>query len=227
MGAGVKLRLKQIDIVPTLRYTRWERDSQNFINTRPSQLELLVGISRTAADIHRPFGSRVSIGAALGFNLLGDYFPSTVYASEIVIGPSGSATPQVATASFTQQGSRSLVIGPTIEFRVLGGLSLEGTALLHTVNSTTSFTSVARPDLDRSFSSSQITWRFPVLAKYALPLSFHGWKPFAEIGPSFRIPVAESPVLASLLASVHQLDSGQSLFLPPSGTRVGNRMHPV
>ena len=75
---------------------------------------------------------------------------------------------------------------------MLGGLSLEGTALLHTVNSTTSFTSVARPDLDRSFSSSQITWRFPVLAKYALPLSFHGWKPFAEIGPSFRIPVAVS-----------------------------------
>ena len=103
LGAGVKLRLKQIDIVPTLRYTRWERDSQNFINTRPSQLELLVGISRTAADIHRPFGSRVSIGAALGFNLLGDYFPSTVYASEIVIGPSGSATPQVATASFTHR----------------------------------------------------------------------------------------------------------------------------
>lgn len=42
----------------------------------------------------------------------------------------------------------------------------------------------------QSGNSPFVTWQFPVLAKYKLPLPLLGYKlrPFVEAGPSFRIP---------------------------------------
>lgn len=86
-GAGFDLRLHQINIAPTLRYTRWAQDSRPFgIQSRPDQLEFLVGFSHIAISDRRPFGERFSVGAVLGTNLLGDYNTTSSTANEALGG---------------------------------------------------------------------------------------------------------------------------------------------
>jgi hypothetical protein len=83
-GVGFDVPFGRLKLSPEVRYTRWERDSHPLtIASRPDQLELLVGLSYSGSSDARPFGTRLSIGALLGTNLLGDYYSTTETASLI------------------------------------------------------------------------------------------------------------------------------------------------
>jgi hypothetical protein len=163
-GLGLETHFWGLNIVPTLRYTRWAADHE----TTPDQLELMVEVSRAAESTWRPLGQRFSAGAILGTNLT-DYYPSqNLGFNSTIMGP----------------GPASLLAGVMLEAGIGAGFSVEGDALhqpLHidfqsTINGRETPVEVA----------TNIEWNFPVLAKYRRPMRLA--TPFAELGPSFRLP---------------------------------------
>jgi hypothetical protein len=120
-GGGLDFRLRQLNIAPTLRYTRWAEDSSFGIQSRPDQLELLVGFSHTAGSDSHPFGQWLSLGAVMGTNLLGDYNTTSSTGIEL---PAGTPI-----TFLSRSGPRSFLVGPAMEFRATNGFSLEADAV--------------------------------------------------------------------------------------------------
>jgi len=170
-GLGLETRLCGLDIAPTLRYTRWAEDHQ----TTPDQIELMVGISRRSESAWHPLGDRFSAGALLGTNLT-DYYQGSSFTQ---------VNSQFSETSVNVPGPQSFLVGPMLELELAKGFSVEGDALyqpLHiTIETTTN--GKRRPD----FVATNIEWNFPVLGKYRLPVMRRA-TPFAELGPSFRLP---------------------------------------
>ncbi|MGI9073777.1 MAG: hypothetical protein ACR2JB_21235 [Bryobacteraceae bacterium] len=182
-GGGLDLRLRQLNIAPTLRYTRWAGDSSPYgIRSRPDQIELLVGFSHSSGSDARPFGERLSVGAVLGSNLLGDYNATSSTSTDLLSG--------TQTTFSSRSGRRSFLMGPAVEFRLTGDFSLEADAIYRPVREhyTSTGVSLGQPHT-QSGDVSFVTWQFPMVAKYKLPLPFMGnmLRPFVEAGPSFRI----------------------------------------
>jgi hypothetical protein len=178
-GGGIDFRVRNFAISPALRYTRWAQDNSGF-HSRADQIELLVGFSHSATADALPFGKRLSFGAVLGVNLLGDYHSASDNGGiNLITG---------AQSIFSiRSGPRSFLIGPAVEFRVAGDLSVEADAVYRPVRD---YYTITEPGFTSSCSCSEVTWQFPVLAKYKLPLPLTGDKLslFVEAGPSFRIP---------------------------------------
>jgi hypothetical protein len=182
-GGGLDLRLRQLNIAPTLRYTRWAGDSSPYgIRSRPDQIELLVAFSRSAGSDARPFGKRLSVGAVLGTNLIGDYNATSSTSTDLLSG--------TQTTFSSRPGPRSFLIGPEVEFRMTGDFSLEADAIYRPIREHYTSTGVllGQPRT-QSGDISFVTWQLPVIAKYKLPGLFPGnmLRPFVEAGPSFRI----------------------------------------
>jgi len=85
-GAGVEVPLKNLSLVPRVRYTRWPAkaggsDPLFALSTPPrqDQIAIIVGFSQAASTSTRPnaFGKAVSIGGIVGMGLSDD-FPSSV-----------------------------------------------------------------------------------------------------------------------------------------------------
>lgn len=176
------LRFSRLTIEPTLRYTRWQPDPSPYgIESRPDQIELLAAFSYSPGSDEHPFGSRIFIGAVLGTNLLGDYNPATQVFTTIP-----SSTQNVGTS---RSGPHSFLVGPTAELYLKSNWSVLSAAIYRPVREhyTNTFTFDGQP---RTFSGdvSFVTWQFPVLARYQLPVRFAADRlsPFAEAGPSFR-----------------------------------------
>ncbi|MGH9655322.1 MAG: hypothetical protein ACRD6B_17865 [Bryobacteraceae bacterium] len=179
-GAGLDFRLSHFDIAPTLRYTRWAENSPNELRARPDQIELLVAFSHCSGLDSHPFGKRLSLGVVLGTNLIGDY-PSR--SSTYVNAATGTKV-----AFSYRSGSRSFLVGPALEFRLADNFALEADAIYRPIRQYTSSSWIYHGQiLPQSGESSFVTWQFPVLAKYALPIRLLGLRPFVEAGPSFRI----------------------------------------
>ncbi len=182
-GAGFYFKLHQINIAPTLRYTRWAQDSHPFgIQSRPDQLEFLIGFSHTAMPDSRPFGGRFSIGVVLGTNFLGDYNTTSSTANDV---SSGSKT-----IFSSRSGPQSFLIGPAVELQMSGHFSLEADAIYRPIREQFTITQLVPGQTAlQSGNGSSATWQLPAMVKYSPGLSF--WrdqvKPFVEMGPSFRI----------------------------------------
>jgi len=148
-GGGIEFQLHRFDIAPTIRYTRWAADANaNEIHARPDQIELLVAFSHSSESDRLPFGGRISVGAILGTNLLGDY-------------PASSSTTTDPLSGFQQtftsrSGPRSFQIGPTVEFHLTNDISLEAAAIYRPVreysSSTFYFSGQVVTGLDKQFS---------------------------------------------------------------------------
>ena len=181
-GFGMETRWKSMNIAPVVRYTRWNQDNAQEDNpsTARNQVELVVGITQQSESIWRPVGRRISIGVVLANNLTGDFRATIQRFSAIGSGP------QVQSDT-NSSGPRSFIVGPSLEFQLPYRLSVEIDALHRPIRSTTdiSFSDGSR----LRGTSNGVTWEFPVLAKYRW--STHGFVPFLEIGPSFRLPQGE------------------------------------
>jgi hypothetical protein len=181
-GFGIETHWRSLNIAPVARYTRWNQD--NAVEDNPStgrnQVELLVGVTQQAESIWRPLGRRMSVGVVLANNLTHDFRTTTQRFN--AIGPG----PQVQ-SDVDSYGPRSFIVGPAVEFQLPSQFSVEIDALHRPVTSTSE---IAFSDGSRiRGNDSGVTWEFPVLAKYRLPI--RRIAPFIELGPSFRLPQGE------------------------------------
>jgi hypothetical protein len=185
-GFGVETHWRGLNIAPMVRYTRWAQDMLPF---RPvsqlNQVELLVGVSRASESHWRPLGRRLSLGVIAARELTNDISPHTGNVAVTIPGSGNTFTQANATEFVT--GVESLIVGPVIEIHLPRHLSVELDGFYRplrehyktvldngTVYSSVTYTEAA-------------TWQFPVLAKYRFQLG--KVNPFAEAGPSFRLPV--------------------------------------
>jgi len=189
-GAGVEFHvLRHLAIAPELRYTHWE---SRYEGLNPNQVEFLTAFSFTSAENTRPLGPHVSFGMVLGSTVTDD-FRSLSQTGPVVYGDSPAF---VATSVTT--GQSALLIGPSLEIQLPLDLAVEIEAIrrplpeltLWTVAHGTVLTSSQSAALNALAAASQgatdITWDFPVLAKYTLLLS--RIEPLVEFGASFRLP---------------------------------------
>jgi hypothetical protein len=106
-----------------------------------------------------------------------------------VIRPGGGFTSQKDNVTFiSSSGPKSFIVGPTVEVDLPKNFSLEAAAVYRPV----------REHFQQLLSSGKTyssvtgvntTWEFPVLAKYRFSVPFEkSFKPFVELGPSFRLP---------------------------------------
>ena len=176
-GLGVEIHAAGLTFAPAVRYTRWAADSvSQFTNARSKQdqLEMLIGVSRGSTVNVRPLGRHVSVGAIFGTSLN----QRTSAQSISFITTNGPTVSSVSTPD------RSFSAGPAIEFLLPRRFSVEADAIYVPLHSTTINMINGVPS--RGFGSGITTWEFPVLAKYTLRSG--ALAPFAEVGPSFRLP---------------------------------------
>ena len=187
-GAGLDLRAGRFNIAPTLRYTRWRRDPSPFLSeTKPDQLEVLLAFSYGTNGMVHALGNRVSIGAVLGTNFLGDYDREAIAGTDILTGSTSSDS--------TGSGSRSFLVGPTVEFQLTKAMSVEADAIYRPLRQSYIATgSYGTQSIVLSGESKYSSWQFPLLAKLSLwaPLGSHFVVPIVEAGPSLRISGAVS-----------------------------------
>jgi hypothetical protein len=173
-GLGLELLARNLSLAPVLRYTRWAADDISHGGTKssPNQIELLVGVSGAVDSPWRPLGTHFSVGVVAGTALTDALHPFSI---------NGTNFSQVS------YPRRSFMIGPTVEFGLPKGWSMEADAIyrpLRTETVTTFNGMSSNPS-----SGSIATWEFPVLAKYSFAVG--PTRPFVEGGPSFRLPAAD------------------------------------
>jgi hypothetical protein len=185
-GFGVETRWRGLNIAPVVRYTRWAHDMLPF---RPvsqlNQVELLVEVNRASESHWSPLGGRISLGVIAQWDLTGDISPYTGNIAVTIPG-SGNTFSQANAAEYIT-GVKSLIVGPVLEIHVPRHLSVELDGLYRPLREQN------KTLLDNGTVYSSViytetaTWEFPVLAKYRFRLGTVN--PFAQAGPSFRIPV--------------------------------------
>jgi hypothetical protein len=194
-GLGVELHAAGLTFAPALRYTRWKADTVSPFadaHSKEDQLEMLVGVSRgSPVDVH-PFGRHVFVGAVLGTSLT----ERTPVQSFSFIATNGPAISSVSTPA------RSFSAGPVLEFLLPRNFSLEADAIYVPLRSNTVTT--VNGAASRPFAGGITTWEFPLLARYTLRTG--AVAPFAEVGPSFRLPtsgLSTHGITAGVGAQVH------------------------
>lgn len=161
VGAGAAFYLGKIRVAPTLRYTRWARESiYPRYATKPDQIEFLTSVAyEVEARSLRIAERRIELGAIAGLSSMRGF--AQPFSGSIV------------------ERTRYLA-GLTAEMNVLGNFSVAVNAIYKPLRAGIDF-----PNDQTPFSFSVLTWQFPVLAKYRWARST--WTPFVEAGPSFRL----------------------------------------
>jgi hypothetical protein len=77
-GVGAAIHFGKLRVAPTIRYTRWAKDT-NFYPTKADQLEFLTSVAwGTSSDPAHLTGHRLSLGVLGGTSLLGEfYYPAS------------------------------------------------------------------------------------------------------------------------------------------------------
>jgi opacity protein-like surface antigen len=159
-GAGVSYQWRRLRIAPSLRYTRWQREtSDGRQHTRPDQLELLTSVTYdTYFNPGRTGERRFLLGALGGFGLN----------HEFARWPDGAQHPE----------RTRFLVGVSAELRLARGFSVEADGIYKPLRQGENGQDSSRLTV--------LTWQIPLLAKYRLGAR-NGWTPFVEGGPSFRL----------------------------------------
>jgi hypothetical protein len=98
----------------------------------------------------------------------------------------------VSEATTISSGSRSFIIGPSLEVQLPLGLAIEADALYRQMNIDMQQSILYGPlfaaSVGPAIASHTDMWEFPILAKYRFSLPFV--KPYVEAGPAFRVASA-------------------------------------
>ncbi len=128
------------------------------------------------------YAQRLSFGVVAGTGLT-DNFPLFEISSP------ADAFGNPASLFRHQSGSRSLILGATIEAQLGRTFSIEGSFLHRPMRAKVSFREFV-PDGSGRMTIEEFTavraWEFPVLLKYSFPSPFTRLRPFLAVGPSFR-----------------------------------------
>lgn len=182
-GAGVKVKLHRLSFSPTIRYTHWA-NNEKYLGLNQDQFQFVVGIDGPeSAERVSGFGRKISAGFIGGIALTDGLHRSSMPFDDIVINPStGTLTP--ASGTQTSNISRtSPVLGVAMEVAVRDRLSFEFNALYRPLN-TRDVTEVTSLGFTRNHDFTVLTWEFPILAKYRVPI--RKTTTFFELGPAFR-----------------------------------------
>ncbi len=183
-GAGVETHWRGLEFAPTLRYTRWARDDNSSgPDTKPDQLEILLGIGSRPRSPGNLLGQHFSLGAIAGVTLTHDLSNGSM----TLLQPP-SRVGELPTPEGTQyvSGAASFLAGPALEMKLSQRFYVEADAVHHSIRSTSKVVLTNGVNVP-SISLEPGTWEFPALAKFKFGSG--RLKPFAEAGPSFRIPV--------------------------------------
>lgn len=161
-GAGVTIPWGRFRISPTLRYTRWARESVwPRYATKPDQLEFLTSLSYEMTPEFRTVkGRKIEIGALFGVGL-----------TDGILGGWREENPEY------EERFRYLA-GVVLQTKIRGNWAVEANALYRPIR-------VKGVNPDRKTLYSVLTWQFPVLVKYSFTDA--KWRPFVAGGPSFRL----------------------------------------
>lgn len=159
-GAGLAYHWRRFKVEPTLRYTRWARESiYPRYATKPDQLEFLTSVAYETDSGSRRVGSRLlEIGAVVGY-------PVTRGFSELasMVRPIKEKT--------------NYLVGISTQTNLTHRLAIEIDGIYKPLRSGEGASDPRR--------FMVITWQFPMLAKYRLTAS--KWAPVVEGGPSCRL----------------------------------------
>lgn len=167
-GIGAAFHLGPFRLAPTLRYTRWERESiYPRYATKPDQIEILAAVSyATSPSSWRVKGRKLRLGVVAGTPFTGGLdhgLDATPYVSEL----------------------RGYMAGLAVDFELNRRLSVEVEGLYRPYRAFS-----LGYALDGSLTSETeftvLTWQLPVLAKLNLRPSTR-FQPILEAGPSFRL----------------------------------------
>jgi hypothetical protein len=161
-GGGVEFHAGGFRISPTLRYTRWRGDGNNYFGgLLANQVEVLVGIDRPSAALGvSAFGRPLSIGVIAGVGLGDDFKVPSINFDRM--------TPE----------SNSGIFGVMLEAALPKNLAVVANGLYRPLHG-------SEPEFGRRVRFAHLTWEFPVLLKYRFAGTSR-LRPFAEGGPSFR-----------------------------------------
>jgi len=182
-GGGLKVKLHNLIFSPTIRYTHWA-NNEKYIGLNQDQFQFVVGLDGPeSAERVSGFGRKISVGFIGGIVLTDGLHRSSMPFDDIVINPStGMLTP--ASGNQTSNISRtSPVLGVTMELALRDRLSFEFNALYRPLN-TQDVTEVTSLGFTLNHDFTVLTWEFPILAKYRVPI--RKTTTVFEFGPAFR-----------------------------------------
>jgi len=168
-GSGVELPAGRVSFTPTIRYTRWLNNNE--LGAVANQLQFLVGIHENS-ESPRPtiMGRPLSMGFVVGTGITKLLKDRTNAASQF--GATSDPHTPIAGIRFGFPVIENFSVEVDGLFRgtheIDGALNPDG-SIIRTVHSGSAF----------------LTWEFPLLAKYKLPVSKVA--PVFELGPSVRI----------------------------------------
>ena len=151
---------------------------------RPANLLTILALTTIiGGPPSRALGQQLQFGLVGGTNLTPDFHATD---QTFTIAEPGQPGYQLNVLLFSR--THSLIVGPMMELSLPWNFSVEVDALYRTLHSTQVVTNLF-PDGIRQSTTDQLvsarTWEFPVLLKYALLVS--RFRPFVELGPSFRV----------------------------------------
>jgi hypothetical protein len=194
-GVGVETHWRGLDIAPVVRYTRWARDNNPSPGpeSKSDQLEVLLGISSRSRSLGKPFGGHFALGVIAGMTLTHD-LPSYSQTFQVItqFPPPPGGSVQMESETISGSGLDTFLVGPALEMALSPRFYIEADAVYHQIRDATK--SVLDGTTNFASSGTQAsTWEFPVLAKFKFGSG--RFKPFAEAGPSFRLPVQHISVV--------------------------------
>ena len=159
-GVGAAFQMGRFRIAPTLRYTRWARESiYPRYATKPDQVEFLTSFSyETNSANRRLAGRKLEIGVIAGLS------PTR-------------ALPEIGLGDSRTERTRYLA-GLSAQMVLKDNFAVEVNAIYKPLRAGSRFA-------DSRTRFSVLTWQFPVLAKYRWIRP--NWTPFVVAGPSFRV----------------------------------------
>ncbi len=195
-GIGVATHWKGFEISPMVRYNRWATDpGLGLAESKVDQIELLAGISGRPHSAWHPLSSRIALGVVAGMTLIHDVPTSaSPFLAGIPAGSSGGVRVYESEAGTSYiSGSYVFLMGPALEAALPKRIYLELNAVYHPIDVSERNVLADGSNLGPQESGREgNTWEFPVLARYKFRPG--RLRPFAEAGPSFRLPTEHSSI---------------------------------
>src|SRR5688572_26034360 len=182
-GGGVKLKFHNLSLSPTLRYTHWDKRDR-YLGLNEDQFQFVLGVDGPESPERvSAFGQKLSLGFIGGMALTDGLQRSSGPLEGVEIDPAtGMLTPGSGTQT-TNISRTSPVVGVALELALRDRLSIEFDGLYRPLNSQ-DFTDVTWLGFTRSTDFTVLTWEFPILAKYRVPI--RKATTFFELGPALR-----------------------------------------
>jgi hypothetical protein len=211
-GGGVEFNSGPLRFAPALRYTRW-LDEGRYPAMKRNQLQFVLGIDRPSTERVSVFGRKLSLGLVAGLALTDGLRRYTTSSTDILeIDPvTGILTP-VDKTEIVNSNRTNPVVGGVIEYAVSKDVSVEFSGLYRPLNA--SDISMFSNGFTRETRFTVLTWEFPLVAKYKLPILDS--RTFVELGPSFRA----SGNLNGATPSRYGISAGAGMELPQRGVRI-------